>query len=48
MFRLLYRHLREIQFPDPLTRFSNLGYQPTDILKEPIIADAFEALNFSN
>jgi hypothetical protein len=27
MFKLLNRHLKEIQYPNPLLRFTNLGYK---------------------
>ena len=47
LYKLLARHLREIQFPDPLLRFQTLGYDEDDFVNEGVIKDVFEKLNFT-
>ena len=45
LFKLLNRHLAEIQFPDALLRFQTLGYEEDDLVNEDVIKEIFQGLN---
>ncbi len=42
LFALFYRHLKEIQFPEPTTKFLALDYKITDKISEKSIKDVFQ------
>ena len=48
MYRMLYRHLREIQYSEPITRFGNLGYEPKDKVSQGSIEEVFAGLNLTS
>jgi hypothetical protein len=42
LYALFYRHLKEIQFPEPTTKFMALEYKLTDQVSEKSIKDIFQ------
>ncbi len=42
LYALFYRHLKEIQFPEPTTKFLALDYKLTDQVSEKSIKDVFQ------
>jgi hypothetical protein len=45
---LLYRHLREIQYPDPLQRFEVLGIDSKKSMSEDIFKEVFLDLDLED
>jgi hypothetical protein len=42
LYALFYRHLKEIQFPEPTTKFQALDYKLTDQVSGKSIGDVFQ------
>ena len=45
MYKLLFRHMREIQCSEPISRFETRGYQPEEEVSLKMLKDVFSNLN---